>query len=154
MSAWALRNFARGTCACIGWLVAAASLPAQTTPPIASAYRLDYARNFFASPAAELTDRRTVVAMLDTLSHLLPRVSRSAAALEAALRLTDRVSAAEERHDTYLKLRVADSTLDDVSRQARNELSGQIDPVLEAANQRLAALDSATVERFVRQRPA
>src|SRR4051812_20177395 len=149
-----LLNCGRVTCVSFGLAVAAASLSAQATAPGTAAYRLDYARNFFASPAAELADRRIVAARVDSLSHLIPRMNRSAAALESALRRMDRISADEERHDTYLKLRVADSTLDDASRQARNQLSGRIDPVLEAVNQHLATLDSATVGRFVRQRPA
>src|SRR4051794_15864274 len=83
-----LQTVGRITCTCVGWLVLAVSPPPQPPPPAAPpAYRLDYPRTFFASPAAELADRRTVAAMVDTLSRLLPRVSRSAVALEAALRL-------------------------------------------------------------------
>src|SRR3954463_950791 len=86
MSGSGLLNCGRVTCVSFGLVVAAASLSAQTTAPVTAAYRLDYARNFFASPVAELADRRIVAARVDSLSHLIPRMNRSAAALESALR--------------------------------------------------------------------
>jgi oligoendopeptidase F len=91
--------------------------------------------------------------MADSLRRVLGRIGRSAGDLDRALRLADRVSAAEERHDTYLKLRVADSTTDDASREARRSLSAAVDPVLEAERRSLAALDSTKVERFIGQLP-
>ncbi|MGN6391944.1 MAG: M3 family metallopeptidase [Gemmatimonadales bacterium] len=131
-------------------------LSAQTTPPAtppAATYRLDYRRNFFDSPAAEGLDRRALGAMLDTLTTLVPRFSHSAVALEQGLRLADRLDAALVRHDTYLKLRVADSTLDDASREARAALSARVGPVLDGEQRALATIDPKTLERFVRRRP-
>jgi oligoendopeptidase F len=129
-------------------------LGAQSQPQITPQYRIDYSRHFFESPKQEAGDRRTVLLLADSLRRLVGTISRSARALDMALHLADRVSAAEERHDTYLKLRVADSTTDDASREARHAFSSAVDPVLEAERRAVAALDSTKVERFIRQRPS
>jgi len=132
-------------------VLASMRLLAQSGSP--APYRVDYRRNFFDSPGAEALDRRALQAMLDSLSRMLPRFSRSAATLEQGLRLADRLDASLVRHDTYFKLRVADSTLDDASREARAALSAKAGPVLDGAQRALAAIAPRTLAAFIRQRP-
>lgn len=136
--------------------LAVLSRTTSAQPPASNAirYRLDYARTFFTSPADEVQERRILTAMVDTLSHLTSRMSTSATALATGVALADRVAVVYRRHDTYLKLRLADSTSDHVSREARSQLDAQVEPVLEAEHQALAALDARTVARFVRERPS
>src|SRR5262252_3679077 len=74
-----------------------APLIAQTNfvaipPAESSRYRIDFTRNFFASPEAEKADRANLYVALKELESLKGKVTSSAENLERALKLHDQVS--------------------------------------------------------------
>ena len=61
-------------------------------------YHIDFARVFFASPEVEKRDRAQLYAALKELENLKTKVTDSAATLELALQLNDRVQVQFNKH--------------------------------------------------------
>src|SRR5689334_17175212 len=79
-------------------------------PEQASRYHIDFARHFFASPEVEKAERANLSATLSQLESLKGKVASSAANLQRALELNDRVQIQFRRHYAYLYLRNAVNT--------------------------------------------
>lgn len=127
---------------------------AQDAPADRTPYRIDLARVFYPSPAAEVADRATLGAQADSLARSVRTMPRSPAALDRGLRLADRVAASLRRHEVYLRLRAATNTLDVASARAEDSLVAVISARTNAVESALAAIDSPTFEVFVRERPS
>src|SRR5438046_1896051 len=84
-------------------------------PAEALQYHIDFARNFFASPEAEKADRANLHATLKELETLKGRLAASADNLGRGLELNDRAQVQLNRHYSYLYLRNAINTADEMS---------------------------------------
>src|ERR1051325_10732322 len=87
------------------------AIPRET----AARYRVDFARNFYASPGAEKSARAEYYAGLKELENLKGRVAASPDNLLRALKLYDAALEGFMRHYTYLYLRYAVNTKDEAA---------------------------------------
>src|ERR1044072_8709241 len=133
----------------LAW-VAAVALSQDTTP----VYRIDLARHFFATPAAELAARDHLRERTAALRNTGQRLRTSPAALLRALRLADSVRMESKRHTIYLYLRTPLNTLDEASAQAESALEGELDAATSVIRNGLLQLDDRTLAAWVRKLPA
>ena len=89
-------------------------------------YHIDFARVFFASPEVEKRDRAQLYAALKELENLKTKVADSAATLELALQLNDRVQVEFNKHYAYLYLRHAVNTQDEASLRDASQLDAEV----------------------------
>lgn len=128
--------------------------PFSAIPPTTqSLYRVDLARHFFASPAAEKADRATLDALYAELETFKGRLGHSARALHQALSLYERTTILYVRHENYLFLRAAINTDDHAAIKADDALIAAYESRTAFVRQELADIDDAKFHKFVRRRP-
>ncbi len=134
---------------------ASAAEPFVAIPPDQAAqYHLDFARHYFATPAAEVAARQALDARLKTLEALRGKVASSSATLLQALRLEEQARIDFSRHLEYLHLRHAVDTRDEQSATDESALAAELARRTSFLDGELLALDAATFERFAAQTPA
>ncbi|HKP73212.1 MAG TPA: hypothetical protein VJT82_09770, partial [Pyrinomonadaceae bacterium] len=117
-------------------------------------YHFDFARNFFADPEAEKAERANYYAALKELEGLKGKVAASSDNLLRAFRLYDKVLVEFIRHYTYLYLRYAVNTKDEVSDTESSELDAEFSKRTAFLQQDLMRINARVLDKFVRQRPA
>lgn len=122
-------------------------------PQEVSRYHIDFARNFFASPEAEKADRANLYAALKDLESLKGKVAKSADNLEHALQLNDSVQVQFHRHYSYLYLRNAVNTTDEISLAESSALDAEISTRTAFLLQELRQIDDRTLTAFVARKP-
>ncbi len=120
---------------------------------IASQYRFNFARNFFASPEAEKSERRKFYAPLEELEKLKGKATSSAANLHQALRLYDQVEAEFRIHSLYLVLRYATDTKQVSSVADEDNLRLELRNRRRFLQQEILQLNDETLARFFKQKP-
>ena len=123
-------------------------------PNEASRYRIDFARNFFASPEAEKADRAQLYATLNELDTLKGKVAASAGNLERAMQLNDRAQVQLRRHSAYLYLRSAVNTTDETSGAEDSTLNADVNSRIAFLRQELMQLDERRLAAFTTRRPS
>jgi oligoendopeptidase F len=123
-------------------------------PQLAPLYHLDFARNFFASPEAERTERAKLYATLRALESLRGKAASSANALEQSLQLYNSAQVEFRRHYAYLYLRYAVNTADRSSLTESNALNAEVSTRTGFLQQELMRMDERALAAFVVQRPA
>jgi len=118
-------------------------------PAQASAYRFDFARNFFSSPEAEKADREHLYATLKDLESLKGRLEKSADNLYRGLRLNDDLQVQFHKHYSYLYLRSAVNTNDETSRTESASLDAEVTTRTAFLRQELMAIDEKTLNHLV-----
>ena len=116
-----------------------------------SQYRFDLARNFFASPEAEKSERRKFYSPLEELEKLKGKATSSAANLYQALRLYDEVEAEFRIHSLYLVLRFATDTKQVSSIEDEDNLREELKKRRGFLKQEILQLDDQTLSRFFSQ---
>lgn len=116
-------------------------------------YHIDFARNFFASPEAEKTDRDGLYTNLTQLETLKGKVAISAENLERALQLNDRVQIMLHRHYAYLYLRNAVNTLDERSLAEASALDAEVSARTAFVRQEMMQVDGRQLSAMVARRP-
>ncbi|HEY0428610.1 MAG TPA: M3 family metallopeptidase [Pyrinomonadaceae bacterium] len=116
-------------------------------------YHIDFARNFFASPEAEKTERAKLYASLKDLENIKGKIADSAANLLRALQLNDNIQIQFIRHYNYLYLRYAVNTKDETSNAEAAALDAEITKRTAFLNQELIQLAERNFAAFVRQKP-
>src|SRR5947208_237174 len=119
------------------------------SPPEASRYHLDFARNFFASPEAEKADRANLYAALKELETFKGKVAGSADSLQRSLQLKDRVQVPFHRHYSYLYLRNAVNTADETSLAESSALDSDVSTRTAFLRQELMQVDDRRLAEFV-----
>jgi len=120
-------------------------------PEQASRYHIDFARHFFASPEVEKSERANLSATLSQLESLKGKVASSAANLQRALELNDRVQIQFRRHYAYLYLRNAVNTLDETSLSESSALDSDVSARTAFLRQELMQISDRTLAQFVRR---
>jgi len=134
---------------------ASAAEPFVAIPPEQAAqYHLDFARHYFATPAAEVAARSALDARLKTLEALRGKVASSPETLLQALRLEEQARVDFSRHLEYLHLRHAVDTRDEQSSTDESALEAELARRTSFLDGELLALDAATFERFAVKAPA
>lgn len=123
-------------------------------PQEALRYHIDFARNFFASPAAEKADRAKLYATLKELENLKGKIARSADDLQRALELNDGVQVHFMKHYSYLYLRYAVNTSDETSFSESNALSAEVSRRTAFLRQELMQIDEVALAAFVARKPS
>jgi oligoendopeptidase F len=123
-------------------------------PGEASRYHIDFARTFFASPEAEKADRANLYTALKELETLKGRLAASAARLAHALELNDRVQIQFNRHYSYLYLRNATNTLDEMSLAEASTLDAEVTRRTAFLRHELMQIDNRRLAAFVARRPS
>ena len=123
-------------------------------PPEASRYHIDFARNFFASPEAEKADRANLYARLKELETLKGKVARSADSLQRALQLNDCAQVQLRRHYSYLYLRNAVNTADEISLAESSALAPEVATRTAFLRQELMQIDDRRLAAFVARKPS
>src|ERR1043166_733148 len=118
-------------------------------PPEASRYHIDFARNFFASPEAEKAERANLFATLRELETLKGKVAGSADSLQSALRLNDRAQVQLRRHYSYLYLRNAVNTADEISLAESSALASEVSTRTAFLRQELMQVDDRRLAAFI-----
>jgi len=95
-------------------------------PDQAANYHLNFAKTFFASAALEKLDRKNLYHTLESLEQLKGKVTASALNLKRALELNDLLLVQFNRHYSYLYLRNASNTADEVSLAEASALDSEI----------------------------
>ncbi|PYS50976.1 MAG: hypothetical protein DMF68_05695 [Acidobacteria bacterium] len=121
---------------------------------IAQQYHLDFARNFFASPEAERTDRANLYATLKNLENLKGKVAASAKNLEHALQLYDSAQVQFYKHYAYLYLRYAVNTDDETSLAESSALDAEISTRTAFLRQELMQVDDRMLGAFIVRQPS
>lgn len=120
---------------------------------VASQYRFNLARNFFASPEAEKQARKDIYAPLSELERLKGRVTASGANLYRAFRLSDEMELAFRRHDLYLFLRYAINTRDEAATKEADELREAVRRARRLLRQELLGMGEGAVARLTAREP-
>ena len=123
-------------------------------PEQAAHYHIDFARNFFASPEAEKTDRNTLFTTLKTLEGLKGKVTSSAENLQRALELSDQVDIQFQRHYSYLYLRYAVDTADEANSVAAATLDAEVARRTAFLRQELMQIPDRTLVAFTARKPS
>src|SRR4030095_12804613 len=123
-------------------------------PNEVSRYRIDFARNFYASAEAEMEDRAQLYATLNELETMKGKVAASAGNLERALQLNDRSQAQLRRHSAYLYLRNAVNTSDEISLAEDSKLNADVSSRTAFLRQELMQLDKRQLAAFTSRRPS
>lgn len=119
---------------------------------VASQYRFDLARNFFASPEIEKKERRKFYAPLEELEKLKGKTTSSADNLYQALRLYDQVEAEFRIHSLYLVLRYAVDTKQVSSIEDEDNLRAELRNRRGFLKQEIFQLDEQKLARFFAQK--
>ncbi|HMF57814.1 MAG TPA: M3 family metallopeptidase [Pyrinomonadaceae bacterium] len=123
-------------------------------PEQAAQYRFNFARNFFASPEAERTNRASLYSALKLLEDLKGKVAATADNLQRAIELNDEVQTKFARHYYYLYLRYAVDTRDTTSRDESNALNDEVNARTAFVQQEMMQVDDRTLSAFTLQKPA
>ena len=152
------RSFIKPTVALV--LVAALSVCTlgqnafQAIPPDEAArYQLNFARNFFASPAAEKANRAELYDTVKKLEVLKGSVGGSAEWLHSALKLYDEVQVQLHRHYSYLYLRYAVDTRDENSLAESSALEADVNKHTAFLRNELLQISPQTIAKYVKQKP-
>ena len=133
-------------------IAATAAEPFVAIPPEQAAqYHFDFARHYFATPAAEIAARQALDARLKTLEALRGKVAGSPETLLQALRLDEQARVDFSRHLEYLHLRHAVDTRDAQSATDESALGAELAKRTSFLEDELMALDAAAFERFARR---
>jgi oligoendopeptidase F len=116
-------------------------------------YHLDFARNFFATPEVEKSDRAKLYATLKELENLRGKVANSARNLKHALELNDSVQVQFHRHYSYLYLRNAINTNDETSLAESSALDSEVSTRTAFLFQELIQIDDRKLNAFLAQEP-
>ena len=116
-------------------------------------YRIDFARNFFASPEAEKADRANLYDLLKKLESLKGKVTKVASSLEQALLVNDLIQVRFNRHYSYLYLRNAINTNDETSLAESSALDAEINKRTAFLRQELMQIPERTLTAFIRSKP-
>jgi oligoendopeptidase F len=122
-------------------------------PQEASQYHLNFARNFFGSPEAEKADRANLYASIKNLERLKGKVNHSAANLLRALELNDSVQMQFHKHYSYLYLRNAVNTKDEISLAESSSLNAEVDKRTAFLRDALMQIDDHALGLFVARKP-
>ena len=120
-------------------------------PAEASRYKIDFARNFFASPEAEKRDRARLYATVAQLQALKGKVATN---LERALQLNEQVQVQLRRHYAYLYLRNAVNTADETSLAEASTLDAGVNSRTAFLRRELMQLDDRRLRAFVTHHPS
>jgi len=120
----------------------------------AGQYHFDFARNFFASPDSEKAERANYYTALKELESLKGKVATSSDDLLRAFRLYDKALVEFIRHYTYLYLRYAVNTNDEVSGTESSELDAEFSKRTAFLQQELVRINELVLDKFTRQKPA
>jgi oligoendopeptidase F len=120
----------------------------------AGQYHFDFARNFFASPESERTERANYYTALKELEGLKGKVAASADNLLRTFQLYDKVLVEFIRHYTYLYLRYAVNTRDEASDRESSEMDAEFSKRTAFLQQELIQINEPVLDKFVRQKPA
>jgi oligoendopeptidase F len=123
-------------------------------PQRVGAYRFDFARNFFTSPAAEKAERANWYLVLNELEGLRGRVAANANNLQHALDLNDRVQMLFYRHYAYLYLRNAVDTTDQTSLSESAALASEVEQRTAFLRQELMGISDRALATFMARKPA
>jgi oligoendopeptidase F len=118
----------------------------------ADKYRLNFARNFFASPAAEKADRNKLYDTLSQLEAFKNQVGTSPDRLLRALELNDSLLIQFHRHYSYLYLRYATDTRDENSLADSSALEADITKRTAFLRSELIQLSPQTIAKFVAEK--
>ena len=138
----------------VAFVVTASAQPFNPIPGDRSAYTIDFARHFYATPAAEAEERRALDAAMNELARMEGHLADSAPKLERALALYEEVLVRGERLGAYLYLRYATDTKNLAARDAESELSAQFTTRTEAVQEELARIRPEVLQRYLRVRPS
>jgi oligoendopeptidase F len=146
----------------VAWVMIATSINvaigqdnfAPISPREVNQYHIDFARVFFASPEVEKRDRAQLYAALKALENLKTKVTDSAATLELALQLNDRVQVQFNKHYAYLYLRQAVNTQDQASSVDASQLDADVTTRTAFLRQELMQLTDRQFTTFVSRRPS
>lgn len=149
------------SCLCLS-LLSLQSVSAQESPEkfvaipadVAPRYHFDFARNFYASPAAEKADRAGYYGTLKSLEQLKGKVAASSSNLLRALQLSDKLQGQFMRHYIYLYLRYATNTKDEASREDQSKFGAELDTRSGFLTQELTRIDDKTLARYMAEKPA
>ena len=119
-----------------------------------SRYHIDFARNFFATSAAEKADRASLQAKLKELENFKGKVASSAENLQRALELLDSIQVQFKRHYSYLYLRNAVDTNDEASLAESSALEAEVTTRTAFLRQELMQIDGRSLNGFVSRRPS
>ena len=117
-------------------------------------YRFNFARNFYASPQAELAARKRLDKLMTELESMKGKVSASSDNLYRALTLNDALTLEAMRHIVYLYLQYATNTKNDAARDAQSKLIADLNSRTSFLQQELMRLDQPKLGRLVAQKPA
>ena len=120
-------------------------------PAEASRYKIDFARNFFASPKAEKADRAKLYATVAQLQALKGKVATN---LERALQLNEQVQVQLRRHYAYLYLRNAVNTADEASLAESSMLDAEVNSRTAFLRRELMQLNDRRLRAFVAHHPS
>lgn len=123
------------------------------SPRQVNQYHIDFARVFYASPEVEKRQREQLYVALKALENLKTKVSDSAATLELALKLNDRVQVQFNKHYAYLYLRHAVNTQDEASLRDASQLDAEVTTRTAFLRQELMQISDSQFAAFVAQRP-
>ena len=149
----------RGLVACLIVAVSCGPVFAQDAfvpipPSQVSQYHIDFERLFFSSPEVEKRDRGQLYADLKSLEDLKGKVAASAANLERALQLNDRVQVQFNRHYSYLYLRHAVNTHDEASLTDASQLDAEVQTRTAFLRHELIQINDRQLATFVANRPS
>lgn len=121
---------------------------------IAPQYHFDFARNFFASPEVEKSERSNYYAALGELESLKGKVAASADHLLRALQLYDDVKVQFLRHYTYLYLRYAVNTKDKLNSSDSSALDAEFAKRTAFLHLELLQISEQALTGFIKQKAA
>jgi oligoendopeptidase F len=124
------------------------------SPGDVSQYHINFERLFFASPEAEKRERAQLYASLKSLADLKGKVTESAANLERALQLNDRIQVELNRHYSYLYLRNAVNTQDEASLADASQLDAEVTTRTAFLRQELMQISGRQLATLVAHRPS
>jgi oligoendopeptidase F len=124
------------------------------SPREVNQYHIDFARVFFVSPEVEKRERTQLYDALKALENLKTKVTDSAATLELALQLNDRVQVQFNKHYAYLYLRNAVNTQDQASSVDASQLDAEVATRTAFLRQEVMQLTDRQFAMFVARRPS
>ncbi|HEY6661020.1 MAG TPA: M3 family metallopeptidase [Pyrinomonadaceae bacterium] len=153
------RNIKSGIVACLAIALLFGGASGQDnfvpiSPSQISQYHINFERLFFASPEAEKRERAQLYAALKSLEDLKGKITDSAANLERALQLNDRVQIELNRHYSYLYLRNAVNTRDEASLANASQLDAEVTTRTAFLRQELMQLGDRQLATLVAHRPS
>ena len=124
------------------------------SPQQVSQYHIDFEKLFFISPEVEKRDRAQLYDALKTLENLKGKITDSAANLELALQLNDRVQVQFNKHYAYLYLRHAVNTQNEASLADASQLDADVTKRTAFLRQELMQIDERRLAAFVARKPS